>query len=130
MNDIAHTGKSQASAMDIHSKIECQFLQRYAHYVVVDEMDQILTPSYVHMWHVLDHKRVSQEQYISYKTQQINVSTLSTFRTKIVRPMYSLLLRASPSINSQTCLTHSLIDTMSTPKMTTFAPFAQCKLFT
>ncbi|CAD8120957.1 unnamed protein product [Paramecium sonneborni] len=72
MNDIAHTGKSQASAQDIHSKIESQFLQRYAHYLIGDEFDSFLTPSFVHMLHILDQKKVSCEQLINYKTQQIN----------------------------------------------------------
>ncbi|CAD8112715.1 unnamed protein product [Paramecium primaurelia] len=72
MNDIAHTGKSQASAQDIHSKIESQFLQRYAHYLIGDEFDSFLTPSFVHMLHILDSKKVSCEQLINYKTQQIN----------------------------------------------------------
>ncbi|CAD8123338.1 unnamed protein product [Paramecium sonneborni] len=72
MNDIAHTGKSQASAQDIHSKIESQFLQRYAHYLIGDEFDTFLTPSFVHMLHILDSKKVSCEQLINYKTQQIN----------------------------------------------------------
>ncbi|CAK61875.1 unnamed protein product (macronuclear) [Paramecium tetraurelia] len=72
MNDIAHTGKSQASAQDIHSKIESQFLQRYAHYLIGDEFDSFLTSSFVHMLHILDSKKVSCEQLINYKTQQIN----------------------------------------------------------
>lgn len=41
--NIAQTGKSQASALDIHSKVEAQFLERYSRYIVKDEFANLLT---------------------------------------------------------------------------------------
>ncbi|KAM3138492.1 hypothetical protein pb186bvf_009406 [Paramecium bursaria] len=71
MNDIALTGKSQASALDIHAKIELQFLQKYGLHVIIDNMDQYLTQSYIQLYYI-DQKKVTQDQYINYRTQQIN----------------------------------------------------------
>jgi hypothetical protein len=57
--NIAHTGKSQASAIDIHSRIESQFLERYSRYIVQDDLYTFLTDSYMQMIYTLDQKRVS-----------------------------------------------------------------------